>query len=308
MKLPAVCILYYLQKKYDVSIVNRGKEAGYAGFQIWFPGISTEDTVVIGNADRLEAAYFESGLNHSCLVLSVGKGNFEKMKSANTILQISAEKVTEAEVYNTVKNIFKLFDQWEQQLLSILHDSHSIKNRYRDMLCCSENIMEVPCAIIDVSNRYAAFTDAYYQGYILPNDGNEGYVPWNFVNDTSMRKEWKNILANKGTFYFEFGDSACHIMGKSIFFNKENVGHVGIVVKDETQVDYLEAVLVMLHKYVNELYSQTGTFYYGNSNDSRQIALIKKTLEGKQFSQDVWKRTFQRIGWESQSEFQIAAF
>ena len=211
---------------------------------------------------------------------------------------------TTHKLLKTVQDIFVRFDHWNQSLLKILFDSSGLQN----LVNCSEGIIRSPFGILSSSNYYYAYSERYYNEYILPNNvQKDNTVPWKYVNDTGMRNTWNRILESNEVFYFSFEDSDCSIVGKNIFIQKENVGHIGIVIEDDNDCSYFEQILEYLADFVTQILVKTGKLFSINKKDWLRKNL-ESIIKGSKISDTMWSQICNEECWQKDDALLAVTF
>lgn len=100
---------------------------------------STLNKVYIGYGNSFLPS---KSINNNSLILSIGKLEEKSLLSSYNVLEFD-EIVSPFDLFNEVQNVFDIYDDWENNLQSILNESCSLK----DMLNCSFKIFNNPLTI-----------------------------------------------------------------------------------------------------------------------------------------------------------------
>lgn len=323
MKLTFELIAYHLSERFEIRILARGgKDEKYERPVFYRKGLALSRYVIIVTIPELEALIAGQGgvsPEHNLFLLAGASSDMEQGRMAfpkwngNSAPAARPAKfsvislpdgVSGIEAFTSLQEIFDLFEEWDQTLCKLVLERGSL----RQLTAACGRVIASPFAILDVSNHYRAFSDRYYQEYIVPNHvGADMSTPWKYVNDTAMRENWNAICAEKDIFLFSFADTECTIMGKNLFLNGENLGHIGLVLERQEDYGYYADILRHFHYYVEQLYIRDRSSLI-RRQENRLHEILKQLMSGEPVTPGMWAQFCAEEEWQPDDSLQVASF
>lgn len=224
MLLDIAIIKYQLSKEFDCDYKISSHDLTF-DYPILFDGTSRlhGHIVVMGNDSPIQIVQRYEDIIFVC------KTDTESyISNSNNNIIIINSPVPISKVYNSILNIFVLFNQWEMKMETTMNGFSSFSELIDNCNC----IVEDPIALMDAQFRYVAYSKALAarQGLESKFVDDNYSLPFDFAQQLMTMPNFKKLEKIKEVFDYV---GAEHYLHKNIFFKNEYVGRLAIPYSSE---------------------------------------------------------------------------
>ncbi len=304
MRLSKDIIFYQLSKRYGVRYLKDNDTDTEFMRPVFFTEKNDPSScVTIIDSGDIEKI-MKKELSREVLLICCGKAPDEVNILPYPAIMIE-ENVASGDVFNSVQEIFNLFDEWDEALKTVYYGEGS----FGDLIDCCDPIICDPICLSDNMFRYIGFSKALSEERGLTSTMDNNRLPVDAVNNMLSNQRFSRLNSMRGIYRTTpVGDIDGDLLFKNIFNQDEFVGRLMIklsVDTDEYRIRYNKIILEHLYSYAFKLYIKYSSFNKNEICLSGLRVLLQEGLDRKNVDEAQWKKSLEENGWEQGDRFQL---